>query len=92
MSKMKGAQQTWQMSNLRLGVVEGMSYMSMECNKDESRDIGVAVACLFTNVFFKLGGGRKRWSCDLWLLLYYFLNITLCTISYGTPKTEMVDG
>jgi hypothetical protein len=27
--------------------------MSTECNKDESRDIGTAVACLFTNVFFQ---------------------------------------
>jgi len=27
--------------------------MSTEYNKDESRDIGAAVVCLFTNVFFQ---------------------------------------
>jgi len=37
------------------------------------------------------GGGNVNMTLESVMQGDYFSNITLCTISYGTPKPEMVD-
>ena len=56
--------------------------MSTEYNKDESRDIGAAVVCLF------FSRGRKRWSCDLWLQLFPKYYIVHHEGSANSPLAE----
>ena len=67
--------------------------MSTECNKDESRcGCGMFVYKCFPPAAIEGLEGEKGGHVICGCNYYIILNITLCTVSYGTPKPEMVDG